>query len=112
MAMPRSSNHPFDVLVRQAAEQLADRLNSMLDKVVPASRGGGRKSGGAPGGASANERRSRAMKGRKLDMSCRVDGCKNRSGGPLHGYMCADHQKLPKKAQQAARDAWRAKHAA
>ena len=51
------------------------------------------------------------MVGRKLDMSCRVAGCKNTSGGPRHGFMCEQHQKLPKKEQLAAREAWKAKRA-
>ena len=46
-------------------------------------------------------------RGKKLDMSCRVLGCKNRSGGPRNGFMCEEHAKLPKKQQQAARDAWK-----
>ena len=64
------------------------------------------------GGLTANEKRRRAMLGRKMDMSCRVAGCKNRSGGPNRGFMCELHQKLPKKQQQAAREAWNAKRAA
>jgi hypothetical protein len=47
---------------------------------------------------------------KKVDMACRVDGCPNRSRGPRFGYMCEDHSKLGKRAQQAARDAWNAKH--
>ena len=47
---------------------------------------------------------------KKVDMACRVDGCPNRSRGPRFGYMCEQHSKLPKKAQQAARDAWNEKH--
>jgi hypothetical protein len=46
----------------------------------------------------------------KLDMRCRVDGCKNRSRGPRFGYICDVHQeKLNKRQQQAARDAWNEK---
>jgi hypothetical protein len=45
-------------------------------------------------------------------MSCRVEGCKNRSGGPRFGFMCSKHQKLPKKQQEAAREVWKAKHLA
>ncbi len=110
--MPRSSNHPFDVLIQRAAETLAARLTKVLETAAPAARAPATGRRGAGSSLTANEKRSRAMKGRKLDMSCRVEGCKNRSGGPLHGYMCKEHQKLPKKAQQAARDAWKARHAA
>jgi len=48
----------------------------------------------------------------KLDMRCRVNGCKNRSRGPRFGYICDVHQeKLSKRQQQAARDAWNEKRA-
>ncbi len=46
-------------------------------------------------------------------MRCRVAGCTNRSGGPRWGFICESHRKkLSKKDQQAARDAWKAKHSA
>jgi hypothetical protein len=57
-------------------------------------------------------RRSSPRKGKKLDMSCRVEGCKNLSGGPRHGFMCPTHKRLSKKAQRAAREQWNAAHAA
>jgi hypothetical protein len=57
-------------------------------------------------------RRVSPRKGKKLDMSCRVAGCKNISGGPRHGFMCSTHQKLGKKAQKAAREQWKALQAA
>ena len=104
--MPRPPTHPFDALLDHAADLLARRLSAVLPL-----EGLSAKTTRAPGGLSANERRRRAMLGRKLDMSCRVAGCKNRSGGPGQGYMCPVHQKLPKKQQQAARDAWKAKRA-
>ena len=66
----------------------------------------------ASNGAPASRRRSSSLRGKKLDMSCRVAGCKNRSGGPRNGFMCEEHAKLPKKQQQAARDAWKAKQLA
>ena len=105
--MPRTaaSSHPFDALLDDAAIMLATRLSALLPRVAQASA----KAPRAPGGLSANERRRKTMLGRKLDMSCRVAGCKNRSGGPRWGFMCEKHQTLPKKAQQAARDAWKAK---
>jgi hypothetical protein len=99
--VPRSaSSHPFDALIQYAADLLTERLSGLMAQ----------KPG--PRGKSANERRRQTMTGRKLDMSCRVAGCKNRSGGPRHGFMCEQHQKLPKKQQIAAREAWNAKHAA
>ena len=108
--MARNSTHPFDALISLAADMLAERLGGLAGKkAAPATRKASATR--APGGASANERRRRAMLGRKLDMSCRVAGCKNRSGGPGKGYMCSDHQKLPKREQQAERDAWKAKRA-
>ena len=62
----------------------------------------------AAGGRSAGGRRRR-----KLDMRCRVPGCRNRSKGPRFGFICDDHRKkLSKKAQQAAREKWKAKQAA
>ena len=48
----------------------------------------------------------------KLDMRCRVNGCKNRSRGPRFGYICDVHQaKLSKREQQAARDSFNEKRA-
>ena len=51
------------------------------------------------------ERASRAMKnghrkGTRLDMACRVPGCKRRSRGPRFLYMCIEHTKLPKAKQR------------
>jgi hypothetical protein len=66
---------------------------------------------GAAKTASLPRRRS-PRKGIKLDMSCRVEGCKNMSGGPRHGFMCETHQKLSKKAQRQAREKWKAARAA
>jgi hypothetical protein len=52
------------------------------------------------------------MKGRKLDLHCRVEGCKNMSRGPRFGFICDDHRKkLSAKEQQAARDKWKTAHA-
>jgi hypothetical protein len=108
MPRTRAGSHPFDQLIHRAAELIAQRLAPMLARGQQAS-GGGR----GKGALSANERRSLAMRGRKLDMSCRVGGCKNRSGGPRWGFICDDHRsKLSAKQQQAARDAWKAKRAA
>ncbi len=110
--MPRvsSADHPFDILIQRAAEILAERLSGLgASAGTPARRGPGRP----PGSKNAASRRSSALKGKKLDMGCRVAGCKNRSGGPRWGFICEEHRaKLGKKQLQAARDAWKAAHPA
>jgi hypothetical protein len=81
-------------------DRLADRLAERINKSVGAS---------SKGAAKGNGRRGRRA-GRKLDMHCRVDGCKNISRGPRFGFICDEHRKsLSKKEQQAARDSWNAK---
>ena len=93
--MPKTPN--FDGLLHHLADLIAERLGG---KIAHA--------GKAPKAAKAG-RRSTA--GRKLDMSCRVEGCKNRSRGPRFGFICEEHLKsLSKKQQEAAREAWNAKH--
>lgn len=48
-----------------------------------------------------------------LDMSCRVEGCKNTSRGPRYGFICDEHLKtLGKKQQQEAREKYKARRAA
>ena len=47
---------------------------------------------------------------RALDMSCRVDGCVNRSRGPRAGFICDEHRaELSPDEQRAARDRWNAR---
>src|SRR4051812_19889062 len=42
---------------------------------------------------------------RALDMSCRVEGCTNRSRGPRAGFICDQHRaELPSDEQRAARE--------
>ena len=54
----------------------------------------------------AREKRPR----RALDMSCRVEGCTNRSRGPRAGFICDQHrQELSPEEQKAARDRWNAR---
>src|ERR1041384_2575039 len=70
----------------------------------------------AKGGASlvvkGRRRRSSPLKGKKLDMGCRVPGCKNPSKGPRFGFMCEKHLKeLSPKQQREAREKWRTAHA-
>ena len=96
------AHHPFDAFIDRAADLLAARIRTLLAD------GQGMEGTRARGGEAANEKRRMALLGRKLDMSCRVAGCKERSGGPSAGYMCRRHQKLPRAEQAAAREAWRA----
>ena len=103
MARPRKNDDIFSSLIDRLAEAVASRLGSI-----------GRGSGRPAAAASSNGRKTgrRSTAGRKLDMSCRVAGCPNKSKGPRFGFICEDHiKKLSKKDQQAARDAWKAKHA-
>jgi hypothetical protein len=47
---------------------------------------------------------------RALDMSCRVDGCPNRSRGPRAGFICDQHRaELSADEQRAARERWNAR---
>ncbi len=95
-------------LLGRLIDSLADRFAERASGLLKAS-GGGR--GAARVAAKGGKRGARA--GRKLDMSCRVDGCKNQSRGPRFGFICDDHRKkLSKKDQVAAREAFKAKSAA
>ena len=76
--------------------------NRLLEKMK------GQLSTGAPAAPAKVSKRGRP--GRKLDMHCRVAGCKNVSRGPRFGFMCEEHgKKLSKAEQQAARDAYKKK---
>jgi hypothetical protein len=47
---------------------------------------------------------------RALDMSCRVQGCLNRSRGPRTGFICDQHRaELSADEQRAARERWNAR---
>ena len=47
---------------------------------------------------------------RSLDMSCRVDGCTNRSRGPRAGFICDTHRaELSPDEQRSARERWNAR---
>jgi hypothetical protein len=47
---------------------------------------------------------------RALDMSCRVEGCPNRSRGPRAGFICDQHRnELSPDEQRQARDRWNAR---
>jgi hypothetical protein len=98
MARTSANQKAIDSLLGNFVEQLAEGIAARLNQRMPS--GGGR--GAARGGKRGT---------RKLDMSCRVEGCKNKSRGPRFGFICDDHRKkLSKKDQQAARDAWNARH--
>jgi len=48
---------------------------------------------------------------RALDMSCRVEGCPNRSRGPRAGFICDLHRaELSADEQRSARERWNARH--
>lgn len=50
---------------------------------------------------------------RALDMSCRVDGCPNRSRGPRAGFICDQHRsELSPDEQRRARESWNARQKA
>jgi hypothetical protein len=47
---------------------------------------------------------------RALDMSCRVEGCSNRSRGPRAGFICDQHRaELSAEEQRLARERWNAR---
>ena len=50
---------------------------------------------------------------RTLDMSCRVEGCPNRSRGPRAGFICDLHRaQLSTEEQREARERWNSRHKA
>ena len=88
--------HAASVPVREQKRILAERAQK----------------GGAALVVKAKSRRASANKGRKLDMHCRVQGCKNDSRGPRFGFICDDHRKkLSAKEQRDAREKWKTAHA-
>jgi len=92
----RRSNHTSDLFaafVSQVADALAERL-------APALRNGAAS-------ATTVQRRS-GGKGRKRDMRCRVQRCRNKSKGPRFRFLCEEHLKLPKNQQEAALEKWKA----
>src|SRR5260370_34056403 len=99
--MARPSSHPFDLLARRFAEIVADRVAAAIPAAAP------RRGPGRPPGSGAGAK----LRGRKLDMRCRYPGCKNKSKGPRFRFLCEEHLKLPKMAQDAALKKWAAKNA-
>jgi hypothetical protein len=92
MATLNSLDKILDALADNIAVQVAGYLNLR-----------------GPGGKTA-ARAAKSRGGRKLDMGCRVAGCKNRSRGPRFGFICDEHRRTLKKSEQAAaRAAWNAK---
>ena len=71
-----------------------------------------RADGAASSPRIARKRRGPSpFKGKKLDMRCRVAGCKNPSKGPRFGFMCEKHLKaLSPRRQREAREKWNAAH--
>ena len=56
------------------------------------------------------QRTGQARPRRPLDMSCRVEGCPNRSRGPRAGLICDQHRaELSADEQRAARERWNAR---
>jgi len=94
--MARPSSHPFDLLARRFAEIVADRVAGSIPRAAQTS-------------AATRGRGASKLRGRKLDMRCRYPGCKNKSKGPRFRFLCEQHLKLPKKAQNEALAKWAAK---
>ena len=93
---------------KKRSASLSEVLEDFLDAVSAHLSGGMSAPRGAGKGAAKGRRKGT---GRKLDMSCRVAGCKELSRGPRFGFICDAHGKeLSKKEQEAAREAWKAKH--
>jgi hypothetical protein len=91
-----------DRIVEQLSTSLRDRLGTLVSELERDARG---RIGRATGGKTGRKRR-------KLDMRCRVAGCRRMSRGPRFGFICDEHRKkLSKREQAAAREAWNAKAA-
>ena len=91
-----------DRIVEQLSTSLRDRLGTLVSELERDARG---RVGRATGGKTGRKRR-------KLDMRCRVAGCRRMSRGPRFGFICDEHRKkLSKREQAAAREAWNAKAA-
>jgi len=87
-----------DQVVAQLTATLRDRLSLAVEEHIAR----------ANSGMSSGRRNASPRKGGKLDMGCRVAGCRNRSKGPRFRFMCEKHIRLPKKKQLAALQAWKA----
>ena len=76
----------FDAMVDEIADAIAERALEKINERIHA---------GMRDGAGRTARRSSSLRGRKVDMSCRYPGCKNRSKGPRFRFLCEEHLKLP-----------------
>jgi hypothetical protein len=91
-----------DRIVEQLSTSLRDRLGAVVSELE---RDAQARMGRGAGGKTGRKRR-------KLDMRCRVAGCRRMSRGPRFGFICDEHRKkLSKREQAAAREAWNAKAA-
>ena len=91
-----------DRIVEQLSTSLRERVGSLVTELERAAQ--------ARLGSAARGRPGRRR--RKLDMRCRVAGCRRMSRGPRFGFICDEHRKkLSKREQAAAREAWNAKAA-
>jgi|SRR5713226_4182425 hypothetical protein len=97
--MARPSSHPFDLLVRRFADAVAERVEDLIPRATRAGQSA----------AAALSRGASKLRGRKLDMRCRYPGCKNKSKGPRFRFLCEQHLKLSKKAQNEALAKWAGK---
>jgi hypothetical protein len=92
--------------VDRIVEQLSSSLRNRVSAIVSELERDARARMGRGGGRNPARRR------RKLDMRCRVSGCRRMSRGPRFGFICDEHRKkLSKREQAAAREAWNAKAA-
>jgi hypothetical protein len=92
-----------DRIVEQLSTSLRERVGSLVTELERAAQV---RLGRAAGRGRSGRRR------RKLDMRCRVAGCRRMSRGPRFGFICDEHRKkLSKREQAAAREAWNAKAA-
>ena len=91
-----------DRIVEQLSTSLRDRLGAIVNELERDARA---RIGSRTRGKTGRRRR-------KLDMRCRVAGCRRMSRGPRFGFICDEHRKkLSKRAQAAAREAWKARAA-
>ena len=105
----KASSAKVGAPAKAAAAKSAKASSAKVGARAKAASAKSAKASSAKVGAPAKRKRSSWLKGKTLDMNCRVPDCKNKSGGPRHGFMCVEHQKLPKEQQEAARYAYKAK---
>ncbi len=87
-------------------EQLAERFVS----TVVAKLNGSLQANGLKGRRGVAKKSAPAF---SRNMVCRVEGCRNKSGGPRWGYICEEHRKkLSKPEQRRAREKWNKTHEA